>query len=149
MIKFLKSPLSYVMAIFFVILLAIFLYFQSNVSFNSQPSDYWSARRLAATIARSANCSNFEYLDEKQDYAIFSCQTGDNPKNALYFNIWTFYDIETKNKKASEFSLSKDWGLFKSGSFYIVLESIQDGHINKVEDYIAFPGDMFISLEKN
>jgi hypothetical protein len=127
----------------------LFIDFEYNVPFNSQSHDYRSAIRLAASIAKHSDCDNtisFEYVDKDEKSATFSCQIATGVDKYNDFSLLIFYDQAEKNKQAQKFSLTKDWNIFKEGSFYIIAESIQDGHINTAKDFVSFPGNMVIPL---
>jgi hypothetical protein len=135
-----------------------------DVPLDTQPHDKLSATRLALTLARAADCGNFEPQDFYQDHSVFTCQMIGN--NSPSFIIWIFYNQAIKNKIATDYRFGlenwmmeflKDSPLYKIGPFYLVSENIRftngDGipehAIQQTEDeYIDFPG-VIVMLQKS
>ncbi|MFZ2724684.1 MAG: hypothetical protein WAX77_00345 [Methylococcaceae bacterium] len=121
------------------------MYFQVNepVSFDKQPNDYWSAKRLALTVAKKASCNDFEYLREYETGVEFTCLKSD----FSFFTLSIFYSQQLKEKYMKELSATKEWSTFKAGYFYIILENINSDHTNIPEDYTDFSGELITPLK--
>ncbi len=130
-----------------------------DVPLDSRPSDKLSATRLALTIARAADCKNFELQDFYKDYAAFSCQTGSGGSNKFFFDLMVFYDRATRDKVISKFSQEGEWGkpilskqgkgielstALKAGPFYLVT----GGSFNKQLAATPFPGEIVYQTDK-
>lgn len=134
--------------------LFVIAYLLTDVSTDLQPTNLVSATRLALTIARRANCGDFEYYDSQKSYSVFTCQMVVNAKDAM-FAIYIFYDEASKNRMAIDFRSKDEWGLYKIGSFYIISEftylgkeKTEQERIKTAQDYANFPGLIVMPLSR-
>ena len=128
--------------VFFSVLLVVSCS-SSDISLNSKPTDIKSSKKLAQGISNIANCTDFEN-DSFQNQIIFTCQKKVNKKNII-FRINIFYNEEEKNEYIKKILSSKEQNrLFKTGRYYIISESLEVGTKGNIEDFMNFPGEIFI-----
>lgn len=132
----------------------IMMYAMITAPLDSQPTGRISAARLALSIARVADCGDFEYYDTHPDYYAFTCQKIINKEEEgdVMFILYSFYSKEGRDKLIKKLSGEKSTSLFKVGDFFVIqsTDSFDAGEamtpihrVNKT-DYDSFPGEFSI-----
>jgi hypothetical protein len=127
-----------------ILLITLSSCYNDNVDINSKPKNIKSAKNIALTIAKIADCkSSFEDYDFQKNYNTFTCQKNINNIDHMFF-ISVFYD-----ENIDQNTLYKSDEIRKKGKYFIITDSLSDdlrknGIKSTKEDFNNFPGEIVL-----
>ncbi|MEQ1546217.1 hypothetical protein [Methyloglobulus sp.] len=117
-----------------------------DVSFDSKPVGYESAKNLAQTLADAAHCGSIEDNGYSETEFLFSCQREDVNGEDVMFGVYVYTEETEKNRRLAELTTETGAPII-TGKFYIVYKlgtPGEDGETpvydTKDKDYAGFPG---------